>query len=65
MDTTTDHNTCMTSFNKLMTAKGSTFKEYSVDEFVRTLMFTINLFENGKYYTKCKKMKNIEEFGRN
>jgi hypothetical protein len=63
MDITTDD--CMISFNKLMSAKGSTFKEYTVDEFLRTLEFTLNLFENGKYCSKCKKMKNIEEFGRN
>ena len=64
---TTDHssyNTCKTSFNKLMTEKETTFKEYRVDEFLSKLFFTINLYENGKYCTKCKKMKNIGEFGR-
>ena len=58
------HDTCKSSFDKLMREKGSTFKEYSADEFLSTLMFTINLFENGKYCTRCKKMKNVEEFGR-
>jgi ATP sulfurylase len=47
-----------------MTAKGSTFKEYNVDEFLQKLMFTMNLFENSKYCTKCKNMKDIQEFGR-
>ena len=41
------------------------FKEYSVDEFLRELTSIMNLYENGKYCTKCKNNKNIEDFGRN
>ena len=61
--TTHQYDTCKRSFLDLENL-GSTFKEYSVDEFLRKLMFTINLYENGKYCTKCKKIKNIEEFVR-
>lgn len=53
------------AINKMLTEKGSTFKEYNVDEFLQKLMLTIHLLENGKYCTKCKKNKNIEEFARN
>ena len=60
------HDTCKSTLldsenskaiNKMLTEKGSTFKEYDVDEFLQKLMFTIHLLENGKYCTKCKKNK--------
>ena len=69
MDTATYKTTLLDSENsksiiEKITQEGSTFKEYDVDEFLGKLMHTMNLFENGKYCTKCKKMKDIQEFGR-
>ena len=66
----TSHDTCKSnstlddkSFSTLL-KNNPNLKEYTIDEFLRKIKYTLNLFENGKYCTKCKNMKDIEEFGK-
>ena len=60
------HDTCKsTLLNSPNSEILTEFKEYSVDEFLTELTSIMNLYKNGKYCTKCKKNKNIEEFAKN